>query len=273
MTRTMNKQSIQLAHYFRRVTLFRCIVLGIFIISLGALRAQNAAEVINKHLEAIGGNNWWRQLRSLEIKGVVATKLQGPYIQKQPDINFHARILHRVGLIYENEAKGRRTIQLITPKGMWEVAEGQQPFRTNDTPDHRNKLYDLQGEFVDYHQKGHIFTLKKRSVKVNKVSCYVLKGVLSDKSKVIYYISKADYMLIQTKTYPSKKAQRQKNARTTIRTFSDFRTIAGYVFPFKEKIAIAKDSSITQDITITALKPNSSELSPLLFTPKGIASL
>ena len=248
-----------------------CMV-GLFTGSPCAVQAQSAASVIGKHLQATGGADAWRRIRTVEIKGVIQ-RGGGAYAQVFPQISFRQRILHRIGVVQENENKGSVLTRLISPAGVWETANDHPPFRVSDGPPAHSSLYDLQGELVDYVQKGHRFTLKKTAMKVGKIACYVIKGTLSDETKVVYYISKADYLLLQTKEYPNKQARRTKGIQSINHSYSDFRNIQGYTVPFIQQDTFTANGSsqvIKQEVITTALKFNDNTITPALFTPAGI---
>lgn len=120
-----------------------------------SIQAQTADEIVNKHVEAIGGAANWKKVNSLVITG--AMSIQGM------SIDVVRTVLHQKGARQNISIMGMDNYNIVTPEAGWSYMPIQQktevePLAKEDLKLAQGQL-DAQGEFVDYKAKGHTVEL------------------------------------------------------------------------------------------------------------------
>jgi hypothetical protein len=150
--------------------------------------AQTADDIINKHIDAIGGKDVLSKLNTISVEGAI-TAMGADYTTK---IN----IVNGKGLKSETDVNGSTIIQCITDTGGWSVNPlmGQSdPTRMSPEDEKMAKSsLDVRGQLYNYKDKGFTATLVGRD-SVLGVSDYKLK--LADKTgtEYTYYIDPTTY--------------------------------------------------------------------------------
>jgi len=218
-----------------------------------ALHAQTADEIINKHIEAIGGKDVISKVKSIVIEGEV-----GVMGQTFPSTT---TILVNKGFKNVTTVNGVEIIQCLTPDGGWSVNPMMGATSPTPVSDEEKKIgesrYDVGGPLYNYKEKGSTVELAG-SDSVNGVKTIRLK--LKDKNgmETLFSLDPKTYYVLKQET----KGNFGGQDVTAITTFSDFKkTDIGYIMPFTT-------SASTQgfDVTITHNKIEfNKEIDPKIF--------
>ncbi len=156
--------------------------------------AQTADEVINKHVEAIGGADAWRKVTSMRQEGSMT--VQGT------DVALVMTVVKDKGSRQDISitAMGMSGYQIITPSEGWNYM----PFNgmmapeamTADELTKSQDDLDPAGPLLDYQAKGHKVELLGKE-DVEGVECFKLKVDTKNGSTQTYYIDPATYYVIR----------------------------------------------------------------------------
>ena len=150
--------------------------------------AQTADEIINKHIEAIGGAEAWKKINSIVTTGTI--KIQGA------DIGVNQTLLNGKGSRQDISAMGMNGYSIVTPSAGWNFMpfRGQkapEPVTADDLKDAQDDL-DAQGSLIDYKVKGHT---------VEYLGTEDVEGVEALKLKETLKSGKVQTVFIDPKTY------------------------------------------------------------------------
>lgn len=174
------------------------IIFGIFILALVFAQfagAQTVDDVINKHIEAMGGKDKMMSLTSLKMSG--SFNVQGT------DVSMVITRKHMVGSRADISVMGTENYQLITPaKGsVFMPIQGQS--EPQAMPDDQLKTgqtqLDLQGPFINYKEKGNTISLVGKET-IDGTECYKLQVTFKNGAHTDYYISTKDNRIYKTST-------------------------------------------------------------------------
>jgi hypothetical protein len=206
-----------------------------------ALHAQSVDEIVNKHLEVVGGKEAWKKVNSVRMEGHLT--VQGT------DVNVVITKVHNKGMRQDIAVGGMNGYLIVTPTAgsVYMPFQGQQQAEamTADDLKEAQDQIDAQGNLVDYKEKGHtIESLGKEDV--DGTDCYKLKLTLKGgKTETLYFDTKNYYLI---KVIAKVKANGQEMEQAS--SFSNFQKLPeGIVVPM----------TITQqfgDVTITKVEIN-----------------
>lgn len=166
------------------------------IIALAAISfsyAQTADEIVNKHIEAIGGVAAWKKVNSMVSTG--SLKVQGA------DVNVNMTVLNGKGSRQDISVMGMNGYQIVTPTAGWNFMpfQGQkapEPITADDLKEAQEGL-DVQGSLIDYKTKGHSIELLGKD-DVDGVEAFKIKETLkSGKVETIFIDPKTYYIIRQ----------------------------------------------------------------------------
>lgn len=203
--------------------------IGFFIcllMSVQCVKAQTMDEIINKHNEAMGGREKIMSLTSFLMTGTF--KATGD----TANIPIVATKKHMIGSRIDIVANGTNNYQIITPKNGWIYTPVQGDKVPRPLVDDQFKAgqvqLDLQGPFVDYHEKG-IKIVKVGNSSVNGSLCYILKVTSPNGNITNYYIDSKSNFVVKTST----KMFQFGAMEDVVTTYSDYRQNAdGFWFPY-----------------------------------------
>ncbi len=188
------------------------------------LFAQTADEVINKHLEAIGGKENWKKVNSFKMEANI--NVQGN------DIPVTIYQVHNKASKSEINFQGTVNYNIITTEGGWKFFPimGQaspEPLTEDELKVGRDQL-DIQGDFLDYTAKGHKAELLGTEA-VEGTDAYKVRLTRKNGSETVYLIdSKTNYIV---RAISKVKANGQEIEQTTI--LSNYQKLPeGIVIPF-----------------------------------------
>lgn len=200
-------------------------------------KAQTADEVINKHIEAIGGADAWRKITSVITEG--SLQVQGT------DVTVVTTSLLNKGLRQDINAMGMAGYVIITPTAGWRYFpfQGQtssEPLTADEIKDSQAGL-DPQGVLLDYKTKGHTVEYQGTE-KINGADCHKLKVTLKSGGEQICYID--------AKTNNLVRISRKMNGQDQFTDYSGFEKLP-------EGIVVAKTISLpVGDVTLSKVQLN-----------------
>jgi outer membrane lipoprotein-sorting protein len=217
------------------------------------VQAQTVDEIINKHIEAIGGKE---KISNIKTKYAESTmEVMG---NEAPTTTY---IIYGKGYKSETDFNGQKIIQCVTDKGGW----GINPMMGQTSPEAisgdlvKSSQSQLQvgGPLLDYAAKGNKVELKGRE-DVNGVSAYKINLTTKDSIESTYYIDPTTYYILKT----TGKVNANGQETETIVAFSDYRkTDFGNVEPFGQQITLPQ---ITLNITTKKIEINK-DIDPKIF--------
>lgn len=219
-----------------------------------SLQAQTADEIINKHVEAIGGTANWKKVNSLVVTG--AMSIQGM------SIDVVRTVVHLKGARQNISIMGMDNYNIVTPEAGWSYMPIQQktevePLSKDDLKQAQDQL-DAQGEFIDYKEKGHSIELLGAET-VDGNDCFKVKATLKSGSSIVFFIDK--------KTYYINQSVRTVQGNEMVTTFSNYqKTPEGLVFAMSSVIPL--QPGMTADFTVSKIEINPT-IDPSVFKPSN----
>lgn len=156
------------------------------------VQAQNVDEVINKHIEAIGGKDNWAKLKS--TKSVVKMKAQGA------EINMTMYQVDKKAMKVDIEVMGMKGYQIITDKEGWGFMPwgGQskaEPMTAEEVKAAQDQL-NIQDEFITYKEKGKKLEYVGKD-DVEGTECHKLTMTDKEGRITTYYLDASNYQTIK----------------------------------------------------------------------------
>lgn len=219
------------------------IILGFLVLSLvfaQFAQAQTIDEVINKHIEALGGKVNLSKIQNVVMEG--SLNIQGAEISlTMVQVN---NKLNRQDIT----AMGMHGFDMLTDKDGWSYMPFQgmqkpEPKTADEVKESQSDL-DVAGPLVDYAAKGHQLELLGKD-DVEGTACYKIKATLASGKVITFFIDPASSMIIRT-TEKRKFNGQEADLQTD---FSDYKDVEGVKMPF----------SITQQfgtVLISSIKVN-----------------
>ncbi len=181
-------------------------LLSLFVVtafSIATVKAQTADEIVNKHIEAIGGMENWKKVNSVVLTGTMS--VQGM------SLDVITTVLHNKGSRQDINAMGMNNYQILTPTAGWSFfpIQGQQAPEAMTADDVKEGQTDLdaQGSLIDYKAKGHTVELIGKE-DVDGTECFKLKLALKTGKTETYFIDPKTYYIV--KSVSIKKANGQE---------------------------------------------------------------
>ena len=177
------------------------------------VKAQTVDEVINLHINAIGGADAWRKVSSIKMEGTM--QLQGS------EVAIIQTVLHGKGSKQEISVMGMTGFMIVTPTAGWNFMpfQGQtapEAMTAEDLAESQDQL-DAQGSLIDYAAKGHTVELLGKE-DVDGTECYKLKMTKKGGTPETMFIDTKTNYLIRSVTIT--KANGQEVETTT--NFSNY---------------------------------------------------
>jgi hypothetical protein len=171
-----------------------CLVALAALISLLGAHAQTADEIVNKHIEAIGGAEAWKKITSIKREGTMS--VQGL------DVVVKNVIVHGKGNREDISVSsmGWDGYFISTPsKGWkyepWNGKTAPEAMTADEVADAADGL-DAQGNLVDYKAKGHTVELLGKET-VDGSECFKLKLMLKSGNSRTYFIDPKTFYTIK----------------------------------------------------------------------------
>lgn len=150
--------------------------------------AQTVDEIINKHVEAMGGAEAWKKVNSLVSTGTLKVQTA--------EITVTQTILNGKGSRQDFVVMGMSNYQIVTPTAGWNFMpfQGQktpQPITADELRESQDDL-DVEGSLFDYKAKGH---------SVEYLGTEDIEGIDAIKLKETLKSGKVETVFLDPKTY------------------------------------------------------------------------
>jgi hypothetical protein len=217
------------------------ILFSFILLSAGiAAFSQTADEVINKHIEAIGGADAWKKVNSVKMEGTM--QVQGA------ELAVTQTVLHNKGSRQDISIMGMTGYTIVTPSEGWNYLpfQGQQApeaMTAEDLAESQEQM-DAQGSLIDYATKGHSVEFLGKD-DVDGTECYKLKvNKKSGSPETMYFEIKTNYLI---KSVSVRKANGQEAEVVT--SYSNYEKLPeGIIVP--KSITLPFGELIISKITI-----------------------
>lgn len=187
--------------------------------------AQTVEEILNSHVNAIGGADKWKLVKSTRVEGHI--EVQGV------QITFTQQAIHNVGVRVDAEFQGMQVIDICTPTKGWtqNPFAGQNDLQPISEEQHKLKVgqLDLQNEFVDWKQKGSVAELLGKVTEGGK-ELFKVKLTSKESKEVVFYFDAKTYLLAKSEV----KANVMGEDMTLTTEISEYKELPiGIKVPFK----------------------------------------
>ncbi|MFH1893580.1 MAG: hypothetical protein ABIK83_12970 [Candidatus Zixiibacteriota bacterium] len=186
------------------------------------LIAADADEIFNKHIEAMGGMKKLEALESLKMSGKINMGgMTGDIVITKKAPNFH--LLQITSPMFEvNEGCDGKNVWSTSPMG----------FKTYDGVELEKRLEQTRIEpLVGFKERGGKYEFVAEEP-VKGVDCYKMLYMQSTGDTTYTYYDKDTYYMVKTEVDTPEGPVEQ--------FFEDFKTIDGYVYPFKLRTVSAQ---------------------------------
>lgn len=197
---------------------------GMLLLSSAFVQAQTADEVVNKHIDAIGGKDVINKITSQVVESDLS--VMGSTLTSKTTI--------LVGKGFKSEANfnGQDIIQCVTPTGGWMInplaGQTDAVALPEDQVKAAQSAFDLGGELFNYQQKGSKVELAGKE-KVEGVEAIKLKLTNKEGKETMFFVDPTTYYVIKRESTTSMNGQDM----TATAVFSNFKkTDIGYVMPY-----------------------------------------
>ncbi|MDQ2753778.1 MAG: hypothetical protein M3R72_12215 [Bacteroidota bacterium] len=186
--------------------------------------AQTVDEIINKHVEALGGKDKLSQIKSISYDEKI--EIMGNESSET------VTILNGQGFKMETDFNDQQRVQVVTDKGGWAATQsGGASDAEAFTTDHYRLLETLiylPDALFKYSAHGAKVELEGRE-EVDTVNAYKIKYISKDSAVVTFYIDPSTYYIIET--VKQREVQGQQTTISSI--YSDYRkTDFGVYLPY-----------------------------------------
>lgn len=171
---------------------FICLLLSALFV-----RAQTMDEIINRHVEAMGGKEKIMTLSSALMTGTFTA------MGAASPINITTTKKHMVGSRIDIEANGTNNFQVITSKNGWIFTPVQGDKVPRPLLEDQFKMgqvqLDLHGPFINHKDKGNKIEMAGKEA-VDGVICYKLTVTSLNTNVTVYFISTLSNWIVKTST-------------------------------------------------------------------------
>ncbi|MFS8081878.1 MAG: hypothetical protein ACMG51_00390 [Ginsengibacter sp.] len=186
--------------------------------------AQTVDEIINKHVDALGGKDKLSQIKSITYDN--KTEIMGN------ESSSTVTVLNGKGYKNEISFNGQQIVQAVTDKGAWAINPFGGSSDAQAAPADQYKLVEdgiySPDPLVNYAGHGAKVELEGQE-KVDSVNAYKIKYTNKDSSVTTYYINPSTYYIIQA----VRKGEVQGQETTFTISYSDYRkTDFGIYLPY-----------------------------------------
>ncbi|MBS1597857.1 MAG: outer membrane lipoprotein-sorting protein [Bacteroidetes bacterium] len=227
-----------------------CLSLFLAVTGLITVHAQTVDEIINKHIDAMGGKAKLDQVKSIYSESSVA--IMGN------DAPSSLTILNGKGYRLETDIQGQKMVQVYTDKGGWAINPFGGGTDPQAMPDDQYKAgkdqLDIGGPLYNYAAKGNKVELLGK-----EDSAYKIKETNKDNVVTTFYIDPATYYIKKAVMTGTMMGQEMEITRTP----SNYKkTDFGIVLPYTIDISYGSQFSLTS--TVKKLEVNK-DVDPKIF--------
>lgn len=214
--------------------------------------AQTADEIVTKHIEAIGGAEKWKALKSIEMKNKFS--VQGM------DIESKTVIVAGKSLRTDISVMGQEIVTVVDGETGWSIRPTmmQGTGAPEDMPlamvRESRKQLNLGGSLIGYKENGSTLELVGTE-KIDGADAYKLKLVEKNGEETNIYLSTSTYYTL--KTSGKRKVQGQEIDAEV--TYSNFKPIEGLIFAHTMETPSPMGGSMTIETESIKLNPKVDE--------------
>jgi hypothetical protein len=219
-----------------------------------SVKAQTVDEIINKHIDALGGKEKISAMKSL-------------YTEAEMDIMGTAApsattILYGVGSYSEVNFNGQKIVNCFTDKGAWGINPLMGQATAEDLPEEQAKSGKSQlfpgGNLFDYAARGNKVELAGQE-DVNGVKAWKLTVTTKDGGRFVHFIDPTSFYIIRTVMKVNAGGQEVEQGIN----FSDYKkTDYGFVVPYASSIEFG--NGMTLGVTVKKVEINKA-VDPKIF--------
>jgi hypothetical protein len=158
-----------------------------------AAQAQTVDEIINKHIEAIGGKENWLKVNTFKMEANIS--VQGMEIP----VNIFQ--IHNKASKQEYTVMNMTGYTILTSEAGWSfnpmMGQSKPEPMTKDDVELGKESLDIQGDMLDYAAKGSKAELMGKE-DVDGTSCYKLKLTRKSGNEYVYFIDPSNYYIIRS---------------------------------------------------------------------------
>lgn len=205
---------------YRRISLFLFILFSILVKS----NSQSIDEIIDKHMQAMGGKVKLDSLKTLVIEGTFRVE--------EYELPLKAYLSHNTGQRFDVSVLKSQGFIIVTPKDGWQYFPFQgmkepQPLK----PEERDiylTLIDLQGPLFNYKEKGNKINLEGLE-KIDESVCYKMLVSYQAGQQMTVYVDTLTYYIIKTTIRNNISGSHSSTIENLFGNFQ--RTPEGYIIP------------------------------------------
>ncbi|WP_247233480.1 outer membrane lipoprotein-sorting protein [Telluribacter sp. SYSU D00476] len=230
--------------------IFRALVVALIALVFTGASAQNVDEIINKHVEAMGGAAKLSNLKSMKIDA--AMQVMGM------EIPTTTTIVQQRGFRSETDIQGTKVIQALDGTTGWTINPMTGQSTATPLPDEMVKAMsgqvDLTGLY-NYKAKGYKAELIGQET-LEGAPVYLVKVTNANGVTLTNYISKDTYYIVRTLV----KANVNGQDVETKMSQSNFKKVDGITYPFSAEIeSPAMPGAITMVVKSVQVNPKIDE--------------
>jgi hypothetical protein len=170
-------------------------MIGLFtaaIMFAGTIQAQTVDEVINKHIEAVGGKENWKKVNTMKMEASLS--VQGM------DIPINIYQVNNKSFRQDFTAMNMTGYTILNNDSGWSFnpLQGQskpEPLPADQLAAQKDQL-DIQGEFVDYKEKGHKVELLGKE-DIDGTEAIKVKLTRKSGSEAVFFFDPKTYYIIR----------------------------------------------------------------------------
>jgi outer membrane lipoprotein-sorting protein len=186
--------------------------------------AQTAEEIVNKHIEAIGGADNWKKINSLVMEASI--KAQGA------EIKLTRTHLHNKAMRMDIAVMGMNGYSIITQKEGWNFMpfQGQTKYEAMTPDDVKSSQDELSilDEFITYKDLGKKLEYLGKD-DLEGTECFKLKLTDKEGEEITYWLDPTNYYTLKQ----SQKVKANGKEMESVTTFSNYKNIEeGIVYAF-----------------------------------------
>ncbi|MCP9751644.1 outer membrane lipoprotein-sorting protein [Ferruginibacter sp. HRS2-29] len=188
------------------------------------LSAQTVDEIVAKHMDAMGGKEKMLMLKTVKLTGGMSVN--------GADVSIVGTRSHNIGSRNDIEVMGTSNYEVANNKEGWTffpIFRMEEPVAMEPSLlTSKQVLFDLQGPFVDYKEKGIAIELKGTE-KVEGADTWNLLVTYKNGKTMNYFIDKNTYRVAKTKAAVTANGEEKIEGLL----FADYKQNAGgYWFPY-----------------------------------------
>lgn len=225
----------------------RVLILAVLAFVYAGAAAQSVDDIVNKHLQAMGGADRIANLKSIRL--TTSTQIMGLELEGT------TTILNGIGFRMETEAMGMKLVQAYDGKTgiAWitDPMSNQIKELPRQISNHLKPQMDLTGLY-NYKSKGYKNVTLDGSDRVDDEDVYKLKIILSDSNTIVNYLSKSTYFIVKTVISAPFDGQ---TIETSVRQ-RDFKSYQGLFYPSIIETSAAQVPGGNTKSTVKAIEIN-----------------